>query len=189
MEAEILSKYWEREVSSSSLEKLSEAARRDYCYYARALAELYDSGEPILPVKLLKKVLEKFSLSIDEKIFQDFNIDDAFEIWRTDGRFVASSNQFYKLTSWSLDDLIARPRADLFQRDEASQRSLDESIMKACVSGACVNDSCPPHIVYERKVSSVAVEVALKSVAPVRSLETDEICAVLAVVRFKKLSE
>lgn len=188
MEAEKLSQFFGKEINDDIIEKLGPEQKRYLATTAKALADVMDLWNMRAPpTQFLKSVQRVLNLKISDEFLSLIEQEDAFEIWSLDGQFLASSLDFYRLTTWSLDELLMVPREKLFFREEKYLSQANESIGKVIAGAPWVADPCDVHYVREQKDDGIAVKVQMRYVAPVFNAESNGLVGVLAIVRFSPL--
>ncbi|MFZ4404231.1 MAG: hypothetical protein ACOYOK_09040, partial [Pseudobdellovibrionaceae bacterium] len=103
----LLSQFFGKNLSRKMLYSLPIDIRKNLILNAKALFELSQNWEVTFPSKVfLANIQRKFDCRISELVSNNIGPADEFEIWTLDGKFLSSSNQFFKLTSWSIEDLL-----------------------------------------------------------------------------------
>jgi hypothetical protein len=188
MNTKILSQFFGKPVSDELLNSISPELRLQLIVHAKALSELVGSWEEKLPVEtFLVSLLKKFNLKVSPSILEKIADDDEFEIWTLDGKFMASSGKFYKMTSWSIEDLLNKDRAELFTRDDKYLHQVIHSLTSIGQGASYIENPCEAHVVTETKKDPVSVMVKMKYFAPVYSAAEKNLIGVIAVINFKPL--
>lgn len=190
MENKILSDFFGKPLSPQILESITPELRLRLINHAMALSEISNTWKEKLPTKtFLSNLLGKFHLKVSPSILNRISEEDEFEIWALDGQFMASSNKFFKLTSWSIEDLLTKDRSKLFYREEKYMAQGIHSMTMIASGAPIVENPTEPHVVRELKEDPVSIFVKIDFLAPVYKEFTEEIVGILCIVNFKQFDQ
>jgi hypothetical protein len=132
-----------------------------------------------------QRLLNRLNLQVDRSIFTRVSKDLEFEFWTAQGKLLGSSNGFYALSSFTLEELFRKERSQLFQRDQKYTDQLISGIGLA-LQGTIVENPVEVHTVTEIKINPVSVSVDIKLITPLYN-ESGLIVGVAAFLKLKKI--
>lgn len=115
--------------------------------------------EKIEELKCLEVVRQKLGLIFDKKIIEDFEIGDIIEIYDAQGIQVYRNLNFFKMTNYSLLDVITHSWSDLWERSSGVTRQISKMAEVVSTKDDLKPFSCPveEHYLIEKAYGNTQV--------------------------------
>lgn len=185
MSAKKLSKFFNRLEDFSFINELPKSSRDALLASIDVWESAHFSSGTPHQVDIVRRLTDRMGLTIEDEALNKVARDWEFELWTKEGKLIGSSNGFYSLSSFSIQELFKKERAELFEREEKYTHQLLAAIGNS-LAGAVQDDPVETHLVTERKINPVQVEVRIKLIAPIRDVQS-EIVGVVAFLKLRKM--
>ena len=185
MEAKQLSRFFNRFEDFSFFKDLSADQQTALSASIQEWEKLQSDQAVSGNAHLCKRHTRRMGLHIDEEVYNKVDPNDEYELWNAQGKLLGSSNGFYNLSSFSLEELFKKERSELFFREEKYTEQLIAAIGTTLL-GHTMEQPVEIHSVMEKKVNPVRVEVAIRVLTPLRDA-SDKVVGVVAFLNLKKL--
>jgi hypothetical protein len=188
MNFEYASRNLAKDISALTISGLQPESERILRLHEACLKELL-AGQPESwrphSRDFLTSYLSKLNLTVDPSFLFSIQQGDEFEIWSPDFRFVGCSGAFFRVSSYSISQLLESDWKDLFDRPEENIGAVITAVGRLMNGERTVTGVTGWHTVRERQAKKVEVDVEIKALTIGHSLSTGEPAAIVALLGFR----
>lgn len=189
MNAEQVSKILDISLSETFFRSIPEETREMLLLHAQTVAEISPAWNESIPKKiLLKSLLHRGKMYVSESLLSEVTDGRSFEIWDLEIKLLGCCWQIFKMTSFTIEEMLALNWSKLLQRDAEEIGRIILAFSQVRATGELLLDVCAPHLVKEIKPNGSIHEVTIHALGPVYREATHELCGYAAVTTLRPLS-